>query len=164
MAAMDVDDDDDWDPVVGPGITLRPHVLRWTSAANSDEKKCNDAHEQLQADPLHDANADDDDQKWVDDKLLQPDANNVRTTDAVLNCPGCFTSVCYQCQKHEQYARQYRATEVRNCDVDRSASLSMDKNDPARYFAVRCSTCSADVGLLDADGIYHLFHVLESIA
>ena len=28
------------------------------------------------------------------DKLLQPDQCNIKSTDAVLNCPGCFTPVC----------------------------------------------------------------------
>ena len=150
------------------------------------------------------------------DQLLQPDTRNVKSTDAVLNCPGCFTPVClslsisisacrlalssacclqgYQCQRHEQFTRQWRASEVRNCIVDKSAALSMAKavrlcqscspntrghlcsvgcltvqrstcqDDPAKYFAVRCETCKADVGLQDMDGIFHLFHVLESLA
>lgn len=38
------------------------------------------------------------------------------------------------------------------------------QDDPSKYYAVRCETCKADVGLLDMDGIFHLFHVLESLA
>ena len=36
----------------------------------------------------------------------------------------------YQCQRHEQYNRQWRAAEVRNCKVDRSTSLSMARAAP----------------------------------
>eukprot|EP00933_Yihiella_yeosuensis_P057616 TRINITY_DN57569_c0_g1_i1.p1 TRINITY_DN57569_c0_g1~~TRINITY_DN57569_c0_g1_i1.p1 ORF type:complete len:186 (-),score=44.74 TRINITY_DN57569_c0_g1_i1:116-673(-) len=161
-AAVDDDSDDDWNPVVQPGIVLRPHVLKWTPAEK--QKDDEDEKDILGADPLHDPRADDDDEKWVAEKLLQPDQENVRETDAVLNCPGCFMPVCYQCQKHATYSRQWRATDVRNCEVDRSTSLSVAKDDPTKYFAVRCEACKADVGLLDPDGIYHLFHVLESSA
>ncbi|CAE8680512.1 unnamed protein product [Polarella glacialis] len=118
----------------------------------------------LASDPLHDPGADDEDEQWVVEKLLQPDSSNVRTTDAVLNCPGCFTPVCYQCQAHAKHNRQWRASEVRNCVVDKSASLSMGIGDPTEYFAVRCEICKADVGLQDPEGVYHLFHVLESLA
>eukprot|EP00440_Ansanella_granifera_P074921 gb/GFBE01081308.1/.p1 GENE.gb/GFBE01081308.1/~~gb/GFBE01081308.1/.p1 ORF type:complete len:161 (+),score=42.55 gb/GFBE01081308.1/:1-483(+) len=160
---MEVDDeDDDWNPVVGPSVVLRPHVLQWSPAEQKSRE--HETKDELAADPLHDPEADDQDEQWVQDKLLQPDNSNVKTTDAVLNCPGCFTPVCYQCQRHEHYNRQWRAAEVRNCNVDRSRALSMAKDDPAQYFAVRCETCKADVGLLDSDGVYHLFHVLESLA
>eukprot|EP00929_Paragymnodinium_shiwhaense_P008315 TRINITY_DN112267_c0_g1_i1.p1 TRINITY_DN112267_c0_g1~~TRINITY_DN112267_c0_g1_i1.p1 ORF type:complete len:198 (-),score=37.55 TRINITY_DN112267_c0_g1_i1:12-605(-) len=164
-AAVD-EDSDDWDPVVTPGVVLRPHVLQWKpSAADKDGDEVPAGQTQtLKADPLHDPGADDDDAKWVATKLMQPDGSNVRSTDAVLNCPGCFTPVCYQCQKHEEHARQWRAVEVYNCKVDRSAPLVMSKGDPTRYFAVRCDMCGADVGVQDPDDVFHLFHVLESVS
>ena len=43
-------------------------------------------------------------------------------------------------------------------------SRAPPQDDPSKYYAVRCETCKADVGLLDMDGIFHLFHVLESLA
>eukprot|EP00434_Breviolum_minutum_P035520 symbB.v1.2.031446.t1/scaffold3649.1/size52700/2 len=156
--AMEVDDDDDWNPVVRPTVVLRPHILQWSGEG---PKEGQGAREILEADPLHDPEADDEDQKWVEDQLLQPDQSNIKATDAVLNCPGCFTPVCYQCQRHEQYSGQWRATEVRNCAVDTFVAFAMSKDDPTKYHAVRCEVCKADVGLLDMDGIYHLFHVLE---
>eukprot|EP00439_Symbiodinium_sp_Y106_P034026 s3378_g4.t1 len=183
--AMEVDDgdadDDDWDPHVAPGIVLRPHIVQWNVAQglagcrrltvrglpNPGDRRMRimpgtEKVDNLDVDPLHDPEADDQDEKW--DQLLQPDTQNVKGTDAVLNCPGCFTPVCYQCQRHEQFTRQWRASEVRNCKVDKSVALSMAKDDPAKYFAVRCETCNADVGLQDMEGIFHLFHVLESLA
>jgi len=142
-------------------ILLRPHVLQWT-AGHSKEGKPGPADHV--ADPLHDPGADEEDQRWVVEQLMMPDSTNCRATDAVLNCPGCFMPICYQCQQHEKFARQWRATEVRNCAVDRSVSLSLSAGDPARYFAVRCATCGADVGLQDEEETYHLFQVLESVA
>mmetsp|Transcript_131683 Transcript_131683/g.328366 ORF Transcript_131683/g.328366 Transcript_131683/m.328366 type:complete len:202 (-) Transcript_131683:39-644(-) len=162
-----MDSDDDWDPAVGPGVVLRPHVLTWNVPAKAmdadgDEQQASKQH--LDVDPLHDPAADEEDERWVAKQLLMPDSEDVRSTAAVLNCPGCFTPVCYQCQRHAEYSRQWRAVEVRNCTVDRSSALTMARGDATKYFAVRCSTCAADVGLLDDDGVYHLFHVLESLA
>lgn len=34
----------------------------------------------------------------------------------------------YQCQRHERYSNQWRASDVRNCTVDRSIALSMAKD------------------------------------
>merc|ERR1712050_660001 len=153
-----------WDPVIEPGIVLRPHVMKWSPPQSQSANLSQKPGDHFEADPLHDPGADEDDEKWVTHQLLQPDSADQRTTAAVLNCPGCFTPICYQCQQHEQYSRQWRAIEVRNCAVDRSASLSLGADDPAKYFGVRCATCSAEVGLLDDSEVYHLFHVLESSA
>jgi len=153
------DDDDDWDPDIGSSVVLRPHLLQWTPTEKATAPK----QMHIKADPLHDPGADDDDERWVSEQLLQPDSDNRRSTAAVLNCPGCFLPVCYQCQRHDS-SRQWRAVEVRNCTVDYSAALSVAKGDSGKYFAVRCEGCAADVGVLDEDGIYHLFHVLDSVA
>jgi len=123
----------------------------------------NDSLAGIQKDPLHDSKADDEDQQWVAKELLRPDEKDLRASDAVLNCPGCFTPVCYQCQRHEEFSRQFRAAEVHNCDVDRSQSFSMGKGDSVKYYAVRCKICRAEVGLLDNEDVYHLFQVLESL-
>lgn len=45
--------------------------------------------------------------------LLKP-----RTSDAILSCPRCFTTVCMDCQQHERYANQFRAMFVMNIGVD----------------------------------------------
>eukprot|EP00928_Gymnodinium_smaydae_P082111 TRINITY_DN65523_c0_g1_i1.p1 TRINITY_DN65523_c0_g1~~TRINITY_DN65523_c0_g1_i1.p1 ORF type:complete len:193 (-),score=48.84 TRINITY_DN65523_c0_g1_i1:101-616(-) len=156
------DSDDDWNPVVAPGVVLRPHVLEWKPSKDAAAKG-SQASALARADPLHDAAADEEDLRWVEKELMQPDSENVRATAAVLNCPGCFTPVCYQCQRHTEHARQWRAVEVRNCSVDKATPLALGRGDTARYFAVRCEVCDADVGLLDDDGVYHLFHVLESL-
>jgi hypothetical protein len=46
-----------------------------------------------------------------------------RQTDAVLNCPCCFTTVCMDCQRHDKYVTQFRAMFVMNIQVDWSRKL-----------------------------------------
>jgi hypothetical protein len=47
------------------------------------------------------------------------------STDAVLNCPACFTVLCRDCQRHEFYSGQFRAMFVMNCRIDRSETLTV---------------------------------------
>lgn len=46
-----------------------------------------------------------------------------RVTDAILSCPGCFTTLCIDCQRHERYQNQYRAMFVMNCTIDATQRL-----------------------------------------
>lgn len=48
-----------------------------------------------------------------------------RVSDAVLSCPGCFTMLCLDCQKHDKYHNQYRAMFVVNCQVRRAISCRL---------------------------------------
>jgi len=59
-------------------------------------------------DELYDEDADEEDQKWVNkhwrqgQALLSQQGNAAAaapSTDAVLNCPCCFTTVCMDCQR-----------------------------------------------------------------
>uniref|UniRef100_A0A7S1AXG4 E2F-associated phosphoprotein n=1 Tax=Noctiluca scintillans TaxID=2966 RepID=A0A7S1AXG4_NOCSC len=154
------EDDDDWNPTLGHGVVLQPYLLSFTPHETAARKDV--GAEQLACDPFCDPDADDDDGRWVAKELLAPDVVNVRSTAAVLNCPGCFTPVCYQCQRHEVHAHQWRAAEVRNCTVDRGAPL-LPKGSDTTYFPVRCAACNADVGLVDDQDMYILFQVLESL-
>jgi len=70
---------------------------------------------ELGEDELYNDKADEDDQKWVDKHLAKYLGS--RETDAVLNCPCCFTLLCVDCQRHDIYVNQYRAMFVRNCKV-----------------------------------------------
>lgn len=38
-----------------------------------------------------------------------------RASDAILSCPGCFTTLCIECQQHDRYDDQFRAMLVMNC-------------------------------------------------
>ncbi|AWP15954.1 putative E2F-associated phosphoprotein, partial [Scophthalmus maximus] len=81
---------------------------------------------------LYDPDEDDRDQAWVDAKRRMYNgrkrpagASQSRTrraqalpsSDAVLNCPACMTTLCLDCQRHEKYRTQYRAMFVMNCTV-----------------------------------------------
>lgn len=46
------------------------------------------------------APADDADEAWAAQQ------RSGRTTDAILSCPGCFTTLCIDCQQHELYHTQ----------------------------------------------------------
>merc|ERR1712228_703596 len=71
------------------------------------------------------------DQDWVDSvrksyqvgTLTNAASRKVPNSDAVLNCPACFTVLCLDCQRHELYKTQYRAMFVVNCTVDGSQKL-----------------------------------------
>lgn len=58
---------------------------------------------------FYDSEADDKDQVWAQKQ------RQGRRSDAVLSCPGCLTTVCIDCQRHEYITTQYRAMFVRNC-------------------------------------------------
>jgi len=109
-------------------------------------------------------------------------------TDAVLNCPACFTVLCMDCQRHEFYNDQYRAMFVMNCRVDRSETLTVPVKNKGKkrrgdkdkqqernsvmqnvssnpsdiFFPVKCTVCSSQVAVYDHDEIYHFFNCLAS--
>eukprot|EP00053_Salpingoeca_punica_P014169 m.128789 g.128789 ORF g.128789 m.128789 type:complete len:477 (+) comp16395_c0_seq4:436-1866(+) len=100
---------------------------------------------------LYDPKMDDDDNDWVtnqrqfyrtgkksSDKLPDRNADDMRRaaqenadkglkavpqSDAVLNCPACFATVCLDCQQHEEYESQFRAMFVLNCRINRGETL-----------------------------------------
>ncbi|KAJ8394246.1 hypothetical protein AAFF_G00048290 [Aldrovandia affinis] len=87
---------------------------------------------------LYDPDEDDRDQAWVDAKRTQyrgmrrrlPGSTNAKekshalpSSDAVLNCPACMTTLCLDCQRHEKYRTQYRAMFVMNCVVNKEEVL-----------------------------------------
>jgi hypothetical protein len=57
------------------------------------------------------------DAKWVAAK------RQGRATDAILSCPGCFTTVCMECQQHAVLHTQYRAVFTMNCSAKSEAHI-----------------------------------------
>ncbi|XP_073683503.1 E2F-associated phosphoprotein [Garra rufa] len=116
------DSDSDEDGTAGSSQSLKRRKQR--SVLTNDEL-------------LYDPDEDDRDQAWVDAKRkeyrnqrrLPPSANRRNKTnalpssDAVLNCPACMTTLCLDCQRHEKYQTQYRAMFVMNCTVDKEEVL-----------------------------------------
>ncbi|VDD82004.1 unnamed protein product [Mesocestoides corti] len=133
---------------------------------------------------LYDPGEDDANTEWV--KKLQENSQGGETgsdeTDAVLNCPGCMTLLCLNCQRHAKYKTQYRALFTFNCKVEDKPlhlppgsdtsnlskvtiedSPSIHESDNSDIFhRVICEVCNTPVGLCDSAGVYHLFGVLAS--
>jgi hypothetical protein len=110
-----------------------------------------------------------------------------RGTDAILSCPGCFTTVCLECQQHAELHTQYRAVFTVNCAVNpdapmrvptsRGAAPSRKRKGPGSgsgegggaeqqevMLPVCCEVCGTQVGAQDSEEVVHFFHVLASNA
>ncbi|XP_078440579.1 E2F-associated phosphoprotein [Wolffia australiana] len=123
---------------------------------------------------FYDSDLDDKDAMWVQKR------RKGRTSDAILTCPACFTTLCLDCQRHEKYVTQYRAMFVLNCAVKQNeilrqgtlksrrptAGVTVVKNSDADdvFRPVCCVVCSTEVGVLDSDQVYHFFNVLPSFS
>ncbi|CAA6662699.1 unnamed protein product [Spirodela intermedia] len=112
---------------------------------------------------FYDSDLDEKDEKWVQQR------RKGRTSDALLSCPACFTTLCLDCQRHEKYVTQYRAMFVLNCEVKMNEIPRSQRRRPENpggggeiFRPVCCSVCSTEVGVLDGDQVYHLFNVLPS--
>ncbi|KAF8389558.1 hypothetical protein HHK36_024074 [Tetracentron sinense] len=124
---------------------------------------------------FYDSDLDEKDESWVQKK------SKGHTSDAVLSCPACFTSLCLECQRHEKYVTQYRAIFVVNCKVKSEKVLRQRNQKPRKgkrgrdsgeseagpeggetFRPVCCSVCSTEVGIIDEDEVYHFFNVLPS--
>ncbi|CAJ1977661.1 unnamed protein product [Sphenostylis stenocarpa] len=125
---------------------------------------------------FYDPDLDDKNEQWIDRK------RQGRVSDAVLSCPGCFTTLCLECQRHEKYLTQYRAVFVVNCKIGNDkfskqntsrsrkrnrGSERFDRNDTTStnietFKQVCCSVCLTEVGVIDQDEIYHFYNVLPS--
>lgn len=163
---------------------------------NNSSRKRKGKHPVISNDDLfYDPNMDKEDQEWVDRKRRsyiprkgQQESNKTQKrlpkSDAVLNCPGCMTTLCLDCQRHSLYKNQYRAMFVLSCTVDNCKPLTypptgakkkkFKKNTASTssntqgmdadeiYYPVRCSVCNTEVAVQDKDEVYHFFNVLSS--
>ncbi len=158
-------------------------------------------------DLFYDPAEDDENQRFVDElragyrgkqtttsrkKTGQPQQQRHRkaaNSDAVLTCPGCFSLLCLDCQRHELYDNQFRAMFVVNCSVatgerlrvplskraarkggrkrkkgggggEQQEAPSVEEGDEETYHPVRCTECSTEVGVYDKDEVYHFFNVM----
>lgn len=103
------------------------NVDRWWLSDSSDgEDGSLDQQQQPQNndDILYDPDADDEDERWVQEQ------RKGHLTDAILSCPGCFTTLCIDCQQHSQYHTQYRAMITMNCEVKPQPMWSQVQRQP----------------------------------
>lgn len=88
------------------------------------------------------------------------------STDAILNCPGCFSLISSICQRHSEVDTQYRAVFVQNCVVDKSISVEPTQGPCLEssefWHPVLCEICHTNLGVQDQNDIYHFFHILPS--
>ncbi|KAM4690006.1 E2F-associated phosphoprotein [Rhinophrynus dorsalis] len=153
---------------------------------------------------LYDPKEDDRDQEWVDARRRgyrnirkpkqspgqqPPKVQALPSSDAILNCPACMTTLCLDCQRHESYKTQYRAMFVMNCSVNKEEVLRFPDPPPTKnrrrdrkkmklpptdqapatqnkeeemYHPVKCNECSTEVAVFDKEEVYHFFNVLAS--
>ncbi|KAG7233447.1 hypothetical protein INR49_007015 [Caranx melampygus] len=130
---------------------------------------------------LYDPDEDDRDQAWVDARRRQyinrkrPAAalrsqprrpQGLPSSDAILNCPACMTTLCLDCQRHEKYRTQYRAMFVMNCTVKKEEVLryktqpEKKQRNRKRRRGQKAETTEAEApdpapAGMDADEVYH---------
>jgi len=152
---------------------------------DSDEEEGDERKVVSDADLFYDPEQDQQDQDWVDSvrqSYQMPGSSSntagihkLLSSDAVLNCPACFTVLCLDCQRHEVYHTQYRAMFVVNCTVNTAAKMKFpvkvkkgkrgagQRMDPDEWFhPVACDTCKTEVAMYDKDEVYHFFNVVAS--
>lgn len=97
-------------------------------------------------DLFYDPDMDDEDQRWVDRhrqhqhgqgdmkgrKQSAGKKKGASSTDAVLDCPACMTTLCFDCQRHDIYPNQFRAMFVMNCKVDTTELLHIPEQSPKK--------------------------------
>ncbi|KAL7090702.1 hypothetical protein ACP275_12G057700 [Erythranthe tilingii] len=84
------------------------------------------------------------------------------SSDAVLSCPACFTTLSFDCQRIKEEVATPGSKRKRN----KKGSSQSEEGAVAteKYKSVCCSVCSTDVGVIDEDEVYHFFNVLPSEA
>lgn len=109
-------------------------------------------------------------------EALEEEEPDVGDREFHLTCPCCFTLLCVQSQQHVKYRNQFRAMFVMNCRTDEDHKLRVrvsdgtekkgygqkkaQRRDSDQYWPVTCSACGTNVGVLDAEEVYHFCNVL----
>eukprot|EP00831_Metopus_contortus_P027113 TRINITY_DN22899_c0_g1_i1.p1 TRINITY_DN22899_c0_g1~~TRINITY_DN22899_c0_g1_i1.p1 ORF type:complete len:233 (+),score=34.09 TRINITY_DN22899_c0_g1_i1:174-872(+) len=106
--------EDDWEPDTKIDSILKPTIVTFTDKVIEKLKKEEENKKEV---------------KKEDEKLLHPyfdekcseyiDHTFKKTSkdSTILSCPMCFTTLCYDCQPHEEHENQYRAMFVESCKV-----------------------------------------------
>lgn len=139
----------------------------------------------MEPDELYDEQADDADEAWVNRhyrkeatrRTTQGKGQQGKGSDAVLNCPCCFTTICMDCQRHDRYKNQFRAMFTVNCTVkthvrvappgQEAAGKTKKGEDGGReeeevLYPVVCAACGTEVGVQDDEEVFHFYNVLAS--
>ena len=183
------------------GCDARPHSKSHAGEeslpGSSSKEDCGESkqssNENANDEAFYDPDEDEDNERWAQrqrQKHMFPDpvgrAQHLPNSDAILNCPGCMTVLCRDCQAHETNSGQYRAMFVFNCKIDSSTEVPgpLVKNrakkkrrrgerqqepvpkegegDKIVFHPVHCNICQTRVGVIDSDEVYHFLCVLAS--
>ena len=90
-------------------------------------------------------------------------------SDAVLCCPCCFTTLCYDCKQHEKDACRFIAQFVTRCHTQ---SVAVTEEE-AQYWGwspreapnlrrVICRKCTTFLAFRDTDEMFHFVTALPS--
>merc|ERR1711865_144314 len=148
---------------------LPPATSETPTTTDCDQESDDEVDENAQ-DQYYDENLDAKDEAWVRKQRSQQADHR---SDATLNCPCCFTTLCFDCQRHNRYHNQFRAMFAVSCTVVTDEQLSfqqgrglssrenatVDLEEEERYRPVRCEHCNTEVGVYDQDEIFHFFNV-----
>ncbi|KAG0227892.1 hypothetical protein BGW41_003637 [Actinomortierella wolfii] len=119
------------DPVM-EDITRRMKASSMSGDVVASMKKIQRKHRVKSNDELlYDPDQDDIDQEWLFNKIAEHRPKGTKRediwTDAILVCPMCWTTLCYDCQQHEFYPHQFRAMFVENCRTIENELLRFPK-------------------------------------
>eukprot|EP01012_Entosiphon_sulcatum_P003912 TRINITY_DN11414_c0_g1_i2.p1 TRINITY_DN11414_c0_g1~~TRINITY_DN11414_c0_g1_i2.p1 ORF type:complete len:227 (+),score=44.78 TRINITY_DN11414_c0_g1_i2:83-763(+) len=88
----------------------------------------------MEPDELYDPDSDEENDRWVQRYVYQSSIRKeeLRSSDALLSCPCCFTAVCLDCVKLDDTANQWRAIEAINVNIDSTQPyLYQERRKPA---------------------------------
>lgn len=92
-------------------------------------------------------------------------------SDAVLCCPACFTTLCYDCVRHDKDQTRYLAQFVTRCHTESKDVSEQDAeawgwsaHEAQNLRRVVCRKCSTLVAFRDEDKLFHFFCALPSSA
>ncbi|KAF9159284.1 hypothetical protein DFQ26_006736 [Actinomortierella ambigua] len=119
------------DPVM-ESITRKLKASSMSGDIEAPSKKIQRKHRVKSNDQLlYDPEQDELDQEWLFDKIAGHRPKGTKRediwTDAILVCPMCWTTLCYDCQQHEFYPHQFRAMFVENCRTIQNEALKFPK-------------------------------------
>lgn len=140
----DDSDEDNYSLQQNPSSSKRKRIRRKRRVLSNDEL-------------LYDPEIDDQNQRWMDDRRRRylsqtrnyggPSKSNILPeSDAVLNCPSCLTTLCMDCQRHDNYHNQYRAMFVFNCVIERAKVLRYRDKKQCRWNKKKKKKTKAETG------------------
>mmetsp|Transcript_16692 Transcript_16692/g.32408 ORF Transcript_16692/g.32408 Transcript_16692/m.32408 type:complete len:335 (+) Transcript_16692:61-1065(+) len=127
----------------------------WTRRANKDAlEEALRAERDQEEDVFHDEDEDERNRNYVNKKYRTGEYDS----DALLSCPGCFSTVAFDSKQSRSHRGWYIASKAFNCKERTSAEESPEE------IIIECSQCSTALGIRLEDGSYEFQVTLPSAA